>query len=51
MRRIGYVASEIVNNGGIVICANIAPYEEDRLFNIPESKIRKFIKNEIKGLI
>lgn len=25
--------------------------EEDRLFNIPESKIRKFIKNEIKGLI
>jgi len=33
VRRIGYVASEIVNNGGIVVCANIAPYEEDRLFN------------------
>jgi sulfate adenylyltransferase len=33
VRRIGYVASEIVNNGGIVICANIAPYEADRLFN------------------
>ena len=25
--------------------------EEDRLLNIPESKIRKFIKNEIKRLI
>lgn len=33
VRRIGYVASEIVNNGGIVVCANIAPYEADRLFN------------------
>ncbi len=33
VRRIGYVASEIVKHGGIVICANIAPYEEDRLFN------------------
>lgn len=33
VRRIGYVASEIVKHGGTVICANIAPYEEDRLFN------------------
>jgi sulfate adenylyltransferase len=33
VRRIGYVASEIVKHGGIVICANIAPYDEDRLFN------------------
>lgn len=33
VRRIGYVASEIVKHGGIVVCANIAPYEEDRLFN------------------
>ena len=33
VRRIGYVASEIVNNGGIVICANIAPYEADRQAN------------------
>lgn len=32
-RRIGYVASEIVKHNGIVICANIAPYEEDRLYN------------------
>jgi sulfate adenylyltransferase len=33
VRRIGYVASEIVKHNGIVICANIAPYEDDRLFN------------------
>ena len=33
VRRIGYVASEIVKHGGIVICANIAPYEEDRSYN------------------
>lgn len=33
VRRIGYVASEIVKHGGVVICANIAPYEEDRQWN------------------
>jgi sulfate adenylyltransferase len=33
VRRIGYVATEIVKHGGIVLCANIAPYEEDRQFN------------------
>lgn len=33
VRRIGYVASEIVKHGGIVICANIAPYDADRLAN------------------
>jgi sulfate adenylyltransferase len=33
VRRIGYVASEIVRHGGIVIVTNIAPYEEDRLYN------------------
>jgi sulfate adenylyltransferase len=33
VRRIGYVASEIVRHGGIVIVANIAPFEEDRNFN------------------
>jgi len=33
VRRIGYVASEIVKHGGIVLVANIAPYEEDRLYN------------------
>lgn len=33
VRRIGYVAHEIVKHGGIVICANIAPYNADRLAN------------------
>jgi sulfate adenylyltransferase len=33
VRRIGYVASEVVKHGGIVLVANIAPYEEDREFN------------------
>jgi sulfate adenylyltransferase len=30
IRRIGFVASEITKNGGIAICAPIAPYEEVR---------------------
>jgi sulfate adenylyltransferase len=33
VRRIGYVASEIVRHGGVVLVANIAPFEEDRLWN------------------
>lgn len=33
IRRIGYVASEIVKHGGIVICANISPYDYLRLEN------------------
>lgn len=33
VRRIGYVASKIVETGGICLCANIAPYDEDRLVN------------------
>ena len=33
VRRIGYVASEIVKHGGLVVVANIAPYEEDRAYN------------------
>ena len=40
VRRIGYVASEIVKHGGIVIVANIAPFEEDRQFN--EKLIRQY---------
>lgn len=32
IRRIGYVASEITKNGGIAICAPIAPYEATRKF-------------------
>jgi sulfate adenylyltransferase len=31
--RIGYVASEITKNGGIALCAPIAPYEESRQEN------------------
>ncbi len=33
VRRVGYVASEITKNGGITLCALIAPYEADRMFN------------------
>ena len=33
VRRIGYVASEIVKHNGIVMCANIAPYKADREYN------------------
>ena len=33
VRRIGYVASEITKNGGIAICAPIAPYRYDRRKN------------------
>jgi sulfate adenylyltransferase len=31
--RIGFVASEITKNGGIALCAPIAPYEESRRAN------------------
>ena len=64
VRRIGYVASEIVKHGGIAICANIAPYNEDRLANrkLIESIGGKYIeiwvntpleiceKRDVKGL-
>ena len=33
IQRIGFVASEITKNGGIAICAPIAPYNIDRDFN------------------
>ena len=33
VQRIGFVASEITKNGGIAICAPIAPYEYDRKVN------------------
>jgi sulfate adenylyltransferase len=42
VRRIGYMAQTIVKNGGICVCANIAPYREDRLYN------RKNIPNYIE---
>jgi len=40
IRRIGYVASEITKNGGIAICAPIAPYDS----------IRKEVRNMIEPL-
>ena len=33
IKRIGYVASEITKNGGIAICAPIAPFKESRQIN------------------
>ena len=39
IRRIGYVASEITKNGGIAICAPIAPY----------AKTRQAVREEIEG--
>ena len=33
VKRIGYVASEITKNGGIAICAPIAPFMDSRQFN------------------
>jgi sulfate adenylyltransferase len=33
VQRIGFVASEITKNGGIAICAPIAPYKESRRYN------------------
>jgi sulfate adenylyltransferase len=38
IRRIGFVASEITKNGGIAICAPIAPYESVR------QEVRQFIE-------
>ena len=42
VRRIGYMAQTIVKNGGICVCANIAPYRDDRQHN------RKNIPNYIE---
>lgn len=33
VRRVGFVANEVVKHGGLAICSLIAPYEEDRSFN------------------
>jgi sulfate adenylyltransferase len=33
VQRIGFVASEITKNGGVAICAPIAPYEQSRRYN------------------
>ena len=33
VKRIGFVASEITKNGGIALCAPIAPFKESRVYN------------------
>lgn len=63
VRRIGYVASEIVRHGGIVVVANIAPFAEDRAFNkklistygdyhqiFVDTPIEECIRRDVKGL-
>jgi len=63
VRRIGYVCSEIVKHGGIVLVANIAPYEEDREWNrelisadgnyveiFVDTAIEKCEERDVKGL-
>jgi sulfate adenylyltransferase len=45
VRRIGYVASEITKNGGIAICAPIAPYRLSR------RQIREMIEQHYGGFI
>lgn len=42
VRRIGYIASLLAKSGGIVLCANIAPYQTDRDWN------RRIISKESK---
>jgi len=45
VQRIGFVASEITKNGGIAICAPIAPYSSDRNVNRDLiSKVGSFIE-------
>ena len=61
VRRIGWMASEIVKHNGIVLCSNIAPYQDDREWNkntIGENYIEVFVntsldeceKRDCKGL-
>ncbi len=45
VRRIGYLASKIVEAGGICIVSNIAPFEEDRSYNREEiSRYGKYVE-------
>ena len=44
VQRIGYVASEITKNGGVAICAPIAPYRKDR-------EINKIIISKVGGYV
>ncbi len=63
VQRIGYVASEITKNGGVAICAPIAPYEKDRKINrdlissiggyfevYVETPLEKCEQRDVKGL-
>ena len=49
IRRIGYVASEITKNGGIAICAPIAPYDRTRREGL-YAKARAGILKEFTGI-
>lgn len=53
VQRIGFVASEIVKHRGVVICANIAPYEEDRAANrqLIESKGGSYVEIWVKASV
>ena len=44
VRRVGYVASEIVKHGGVAICATIAPYECDRQANREKIGVDNYIE-------
>ena len=63
VRRIGFVAQQIVRHGGIVLCANIAPYESDRRHNrqiiekygkyieiFVDTPLQQCEKRDVKGL-
>ena len=63
VQRIGYVASLVVRNGGVCICANIAPYARDRDINremiahegkyfeaFVDTPISECEKRDVKGL-
>ena len=63
VQRIGFVASEITKNGGIAICAPIAPYKSDRRVNrelisklggyievFVNTSLKKCEERDVKGL-
>ena len=63
VKRICYMASEITKNGGIAICAPIAPYESDRRVNrelisplggfieiYVNTSLEKYEERDVKGL-
>ena len=52
-RRIGFIASMLVSSGAIALCANIAPYEEDRESNrkslfAPDSYIEIYVSTSLE---